>query len=98
MIAGERAELQERMKRSPSAPGGVSPSRERARRSWWMEGTAEYQVAPWVATWGQKPRGSKRAGTTTVPPERKVERAEAIKPWTWKRGITQRETSPALRA
>ena len=97
-MAGERAELQERMKRSVSAPAGRSPDRERARSSWWMVGTAEYQVARWAAATGQKPSGSNRVGTTTVPPERKVDRVEAIRPWTWNSGMTQSETSSPVRS
>ena len=45
MVAGARAELHERAKRSPVAPDGGASWSARASRIWWMVGTAEYQVA-----------------------------------------------------
>src|SRR5271168_5115462 len=92
IISGGREALQERMKRSPSAPSGrFSPAR--ARRRLWMVGTAEYQVAPESRTVRQKESGLNLLGTTTVPPESRVESVDAKRPWTWNRGITQSDTS-----
>src|SRR5436305_5849576 len=99
MTPGDSAELQERMKRSPSLPSGrAPPAPPRDSNSWWMVGTAEYQVAPCALASGQKPSGLKRPGTTTVPPERKVDSVEATSPCTWNSGITHSETSADVSA
>ena len=45
MVAGERAALQERMKRKLSTLAGRPPRRARASSAWNMVGTAENQVA-----------------------------------------------------
>jgi hypothetical protein len=80
-----------------SAPDGFTPALVRARRTWWIVGTAEYQVTRCSLTVDQNDRGLKRDVITTVPPVYSVERVEAINPWTWKRGITQKETSFSVR-
>jgi hypothetical protein len=58
-----------------------------------MVGTAEYQVGRCSAAAVQRESGLNGAGTTTVPPVRRVASAEAISPCTWNSGITQSETS-----
>ena len=68
------------MKRNDCAPSGLSEELVRARINWWMVGTAEYQVGRKSRTVRQKESGLKRAGTTTVPPERKVDSVEAMSP------------------
>ncbi len=59
-----------------------------------MVGTAEYQVAPWVAPSRQKAFAENRRGQITVPPDTSVASVEATSPCTWKSGITQWLTSP----
>src|ERR1051326_7647226 len=63
-----------------------------------MVGTAEYQVARWLSSSGQNVNGSNFGGTTTVPPELSVAIVEAIRPWMWKSGITQKATSAGVSA
>src|SRR5579859_64056 len=92
MVSGERADELERMNRSFWAPVGRSP-RLRIKSIWWMVGTAEYQVAPCSSAVAQKVIGSNLVGTTTVPPALNVAIVEAISPWMWNKGITQRVTS-----
>src|SRR5438132_9240873 len=58
-----------------------------------MVGTAEYQETRCSRTIRQNASGLNLAGTTTVPPERKVASVEATKPWTWKSGMRHKETS-----
>ena len=58
-----------------------------------MVGPAENQVTPWAAAWPQNRRGLKRRGTTTVPPAPSWASVEATRPWTWKSGMGQYDTS-----
>jgi hypothetical protein len=58
-----------------------------------MLGTAENQVAPYPRATGQKFKALKRGGTTTVPPDRKVDIVEATSPCIWNSGMTHMETS-----
>ena len=85
------------MNRRFSAPAGCSPP-ERESSSWWIVGTAEYQVTLLSRTVRQKESGLNLPGTTMVPPERSVEIVEATRPCTWKSGIAHRETSFCERA
>ena len=69
MTCGGSDALHERMNRSLDAPAGLgAPGLTRASSSWWMVGTAEYQVAPTSCATPQKDSGLNLAGTTTVPP------------------------------
>src|SRR5262245_12355933 len=92
MVAGARAELHERMKRKPDWAGAPSSS-ARPSSTWWMVGTAEYQLTPWARAVGQKALALKRGGTTTVAPADSEERVAPMSPWTWKRGMTTSPTS-----
>ena len=56
-------------------------------------GDAVNQVGRTSRATGQKPIGVKRRGTTTVPPDARVDSADATNPWTWNKGITQSDTS-----
>ena len=47
-----------------------------------MVGTAEYQVTLQSRTVRQKESGLNFDGTTTVPPDNRVEMVDATRPWT----------------
>src|SRR5688572_675874 len=94
MTCGGSDALHERMKRRFSAPAGRGESFfTRARSSWWIVGTAEYHVAPCSFAVCQNESGLNFVGTTTVPPVESVARVDATRPWTWKSGNTQSDTS-----
>ena len=63
-----------------------------------MVGTAEYHVAFVSRTVRQNESALNFAGTATVPPESNVDSVEATRPWTWKSGITQSDTSSGDKA
>src|SRR5215471_21103749 len=74
-----------------------SLSRCRARMSWWIVGTDVYHVGRCEVRRRRKPTGLKRGGSTTVPPDAKVDSVQPISPCTWKSGITQSEVSSGER-
>ena len=87
------------MKRSFSAPAGLAaPGSTRASSSWWIVGTAEYQVAPCSCATRQNDSGLNLPGTTTVPPVASVASVEATRPCTWNSGITHSDTSSGVSA
>ena len=63
-----------------------------------MVGTAEYQVELVSDCCCQKELAENLPGTTTVPPELRVDRHAPMSPWTWKSGITISDVSSGVRA
>ena len=62
-----------------------------------MVGTAEYQVALVSRIVPQNESALNFTGATSVPPARKVDNVDAVKPCTWNSGITHIETSLGVR-
>ena len=79
---GESGEEHDRMNRI----GGICAGCGKESRIWCMVGVAVYQLALYVAKSAQNV-GARRGGTMTALPARSVDRKDAIRPCTWKRGI-----------
>ena len=89
MVAGAREELHDLINFRSGSLYAFSRPLARARRVWWIEGTAVYQVNFSCSVMRRKFRTLNFGGTETVPPDANVERVEAISPCTWNKGITQ---------
>ena len=66
--------------------GGICAGGVNESRIWCIVGVAVYQLALYVAKSAQK-LGARRGGTITALPAARVDRKDAIRPWTWKRGM-----------
>ena len=82
------------MKRNDSR--GALSSSARINRTWWIVGTAEYQVPEFSCAMSQKVEAENLNGITSDPPEFRVESAAPIRPCTWNSGITMIEVSSGV--
>jgi hypothetical protein len=76
--AGASDAEHERMNRG--APVGAPSLSALIKRTWWIVGTAVYQVARCSRKSGQKAEAEKRGGIISVPPETSVDKAAPINP------------------
>ena len=65
----------------------------------WIVGTAVYQVQAYCSmTWkNRRAENLPFRGRMRVPPEQRVVRVEAMRPWMWKRGMTLNVVSVGVR-